>query len=358
MSDRAIFFLFVVFMLLFLGFLSLFSITPTYSMDMFSDSYLLVKKQAISAILGMLLMFIAARFEPKFFHRIAPYILVTTLLLTIITIILPSSGPKRWIKFGFFSFQPIELAKVAVVLYLARYWSKEISLSSFSVFLKSFVFPGIFFLLFIKQPDFGGAVHIILISIFLSFVGGAYLRWIILSSLTLSPVFFIIMKMKPYRIKRLLVFTDPWKDRLGAGFQAVQSLLAFGSGGIFGVGLGRGTQKLLFLPSAHNDFILPCIAEETGFLGVILISMLFITFAVIGFGTSRRLDNTFDRNVCAGFTFVIVFQSLLNMFISVSLLPTKGLPLPFISYGGSSLIATLFMSGYILGAIERAKDFQ
>lgn len=347
-------FLFVVALLLFIGFLVLFSITPPHSEALFGSPYYLIKKQFLACLLGLAGMVVISKFPPELVKRFVPMLFAVSLAAIVASLLLPASGPKRWIRLGTFSLQPIEMLKILLVLYFARYFSSRDEVS-FADFLKPILITVALMVLVLVQPDFGSAVQLLFIGLFMSFLAGIRLGWLIAVAAPFVPALVVLIITKPYRLKRFFAFLSPWEERLGVGFQLVQSLMSIGAGGILGVGLGKGMQKLFFLPEAHTDFILACVGEEMGFVGLVTIVGLFVAYGFIGIRTSLKLEDRFDLLSCAGLTFMVVFQALLNMMVALGLAPTKGLPLPFISYGGSSLIFTLFATGYILGAIERSE---
>lgn len=282
-----------------------------------------------------------------------PLILLSIVLLTIL--ILPIwrreiGSPARWLKFASFSFQPAELAKFALVVYLARSLVKKgEAIENFSHgLLPHLLILGIFFGLVFKQPDFGtGLIFCALVFIIL-FAGGArilHLGGIILATL---PLGLYLALQANYRKERLLAFLNPWNDPGNTGFQIIQSFLAFGTGKIWGVGLGEGKQKLFYLPEVHTDFIFSVVGEELGLIGVTVVITLFLLLTIRGWQISLRAPDFFGRYLALGVVAMIAVQSLMNMGVVMGLLPTKGSPLPFLSYGGTSLIINLLAVGILV----------
>jgi cell division protein FtsW len=259
-------------------------------------------------------------------------------------------GAFRWLKIGPFSFQPAELAKLALVIYLARWLTrKEGRMDNFTAgFLPPVIVAGILFILVFLQPDFGTGVLFVAVVFLMLFAGGTRLRFLGVAFLAALPVLAYLAFRANYRIGRFLAFWDPWKDPGGTGFQIIQSFLAFGAGKISGVGLGEGKQKLFYLPEIHTDFILSIIGEELGLIGVTLIIILFLALIIRGFQSCLRAPDLFGTYLALGVTTLISIQTLLNMGVVMGLLPTKGSTLPFISYGGTSLMINLMAVGILL----------
>ncbi len=260
------------------------------------------------------------------------------------------NGATRWINLGLFAFQVAEFAKVAVILFLAHYLSKyEKDIRDMK---QGFLIPlgvaGVVMLLIIKQPDFGTMVLIAMLLVSMMCLAGT--RVLHLSALIALaiPVGIYMVISHPYRVKRFLSFLNPWENARDSGFQIIQSWLSFGSGGPFGVGLGDGMQKLFYLPEPHTDFILSVVAEETGFIGVAAVISLFCLFVIKGFLIAFKKQDTFGTLLASGLTMLIGFEAIINIAVVVGLIPTKGLALPFMSYGGSSLVMSMICVGILL----------
>jgi len=330
-----------------IGLLFIFSTT---SVRYEHDPYIFFKKQLIAFFFGISLMFLFSKMPFELIKKFSPLVFALFLALTILTLFL-GGKVKRWIYLPGFSIQPVEFMKVSFVLLLSNILPKIKKIDFYTVAMFYILSAAVAFPI-ILQPDYGNFVLVFIITSFMLFVSGAKIFHILSITLPVIPFFVFLVISSPYRMKRILVFLDPWKDPTGDGFQLIQSILSYAAGGLTGVGIGEGMQKLFFLPASHTDFIISSIAEEAGLIGVIFVVLLFLLFGVIGFSISIDEKDKSKQLAVAGLTFLIVFQAFFNMLVSVGLLPTKGLPLPFISYGGSSLVACLSSVGIILSVIR------
>jgi len=346
--------LITVLVLVSLGIVMVYSASFAIAGERFRDAYHFLKKQAMAAGLGMALMILAAKLDYHRWQALAiPLLVLSAGLLGIL--IFPGlrhevGGSARWLKFSFLSFQPAELAKLALVIYLARSLTKkEGRMQSLKVgVLPHFIVLGVLFVLVLKQPDFGTGVVFATLVFILLFVAGARVLYLGAAVTAAVPVLFYIATRAHYRMGRLLAFLDPWKDPSDSGFQIIQSFLAFGAGKQFGVGLGEGHQKLFYLPEVHTDFIFSVIGEELGLLGVTVVIGLFVFLTWRGFRACFRAADLFGSYLALGVTLLIAVQALLNMGVVMGLLPTKGATLPFVSYGGTSLMINLMALGILL----------
>jgi cell division protein FtsW len=312
----------------------------------------------IGAVLTFMFMIIDYR---KLRNFAQPLLFISIILL--ILVLIPGigrevSGARRWFRFYVLSFQPSELANLALIVYLADFIARKGNL--IKSFLKGFLPPmfvlGIFSILILLQPDLGTTVALGVVALIMIFVAGvrpAYIGSLILTSL---PVLYILIFSVPYRRARIMAFLNPWLDPKGSGFQIIQSQVALGSGGIFGVGLGHSKQKLFYLPAAHTDFIFSIIGEELGLLGTIGVIILFIIFIQQGIKVIKNASDKFGYFLSLGLVSMIAFRAAINIGVSCGILPTKGLPLPFISYGGSSFIFDMISVG-ILVNIARTGEY-
>jgi cell division protein FtsW len=276
--------------------------------------------------------------------------LVLLLLLFIPYIGLKRGGATRWLNLGLFSFQVSEMVKIAMVLFLAHLLARKAHL--LKKFSRGVLVPAsitsVLISLILLEPDFGTAVIIASILILMLCVAGSRMTHLILLAAAFIPVGVWLIFHKGYRLARLTAFLDPWKDAGNSGFQVIQSLISFGSGGTFGVGIGDGMQKLFYLPEPHTDFILSIIAEESGFIGVSLVIILFTVFVYRGFVIALKAPDLFGTLLAAGLTMVIAMESFINIAGVMGLIPLKGLALPFLSYGGSSFIMSMIAVGVLL----------
>ena len=335
------------------GIVMVYSASFPVGTERMGDPYHFLKKQAFAALLGIGLMLLAARLNYRLWQVLAIPLLIGSIGLLFLVFV-PGlrqqiGGAYRWLKISSFSFQPAELAKLALVIYLARsLTNKEGRMESFTVgFLPHVIVMGILFLLVLKQPDFGTGVLFVAVVFLMLFVGGTRLRFLGGALLAALPALVYLAVRKNYRWERIVAFWDPWKDPGGGGFQIIQSFLAFGAGKVFGVGLGDGKQKLFYLPEIHTDFIFSVIGEELGLIGVSLILILR------GFQSSYRAPDLFGTYLSLGITSLIAIQALLNMGVVMGLLPTKGSTLPFVSYGGTSLMINLMAVGILLNVYSQ-----
>lgn len=345
----------VVALLLMIGLVFIYNTSVIQAMRLNKPEVYFFAKQFVSIIVGFLVMMAAYRVPLDFYKRNVRLIFLITLIALIVVFFMPQiNGAKRWITFPFFSFQPSELAKFTVILYLAYYLDKKSDrmVEFVTGFLPATILIGILAALIIMEPDFGSTMLIVMVAFAMFLVGGARLSHIFGIVGIVLPILIATMLMGDYRRARILNFLDPWDDPQGVGYQLIQSLAAVGSGGFFGKGLGASTQKLSYLPEPHTDFIYAIIAEETGFIGALLVFLLVL------FLFRRMLDVTFAQSdkfnklLIFGLSFLLFVQSFIHIFVVLGVLPTKGLTFPLVSYGGSAIVIDLFFIGVILRAIE------
>ena len=319
-----------------------------------NDPYYYFKKQMIFAGIGCLFFFIAYKIDLQKLGKFSFVGLLACLVLLILVLIpgigIATMGARRWLGYGSLTFQPAEIAKVFCVIYLADYLSRRgekiRELGKFiSIIVIMFVMMGVIE----AEPDLGTAISIFGTLVIMLYVSGAklqYLGTVLVSSFSL--VLFKLFTGHSYRMDRMRAFMNPWKDSQGTGYHVCQSLIALGSGGIAGLGIGQSRQKFFYLPEQYTDFIFAIIGEELGLIGTICIVALFILFLYRGFKIASQTSNLFMRLLAVGCTFMIAIQAFMNMGVVVGILPCTGIPLPFISYGGSALIACMIMAGILL----------
>lgn len=318
-----------------------------------------VLKQTLWTSIGFVVMFAAMRFDYQLLNR--RWIIYGLLLLTILMLLAvfgfpPVNGARRWIKLKGFSIQPSEIAKLSLALFLARFLERRAGdeASFWRTFLPCFLVLGIVAGLVAKEPDLGTALMLAIICFTMCFAAGMRPQHLVYA---VVPALLYVGKMlifTPFRMKRLSAFIDPWADAQGTGYQVVQSLIAVGSGGTHGLGFAQGRQKLLFLPFAHSDFIFAVVGEELGLVGAMIIVTVFAVFLWRGMRAALRAPDSFGMYLGIGIVVGIVAQALLNISVVLALVPTKGIPLPFISYGGSSLVPTLAGVGILLNISQYA----
>ena len=319
-------------------------------------------RQILYVFLGTIVMFATASVPLEFWKRRgreAILLAIVFLMMVFIPVIGRSAGgARRWIHIGIFNFQPAEFAKVAVCLYLADYLARKrkfIKRGSLRIFLPPLFLIGLVCGLALLQPDLGSCAFIFLIVAVLFFLAGIRLRYILAAYLVFLPVFYSLVIRVPYRLGRVAAFLNPWEDPQKSGFQIIQSFLAFGLGGLKGVGLGQGTQKLFYLPSAYNDFIFSIIGEELGLLGVFFVIFLYAVIFVCGILIAERTHREYEKFLVISLTLMIVLQALIHMLVTTGLIPTKGLSLPFVSFGGTSLVFNLMAVGLLMAADRQFK---
>lgn len=323
-----------------------------------SASYFLIK-QVLWACLGLLVMLTAMRVDYRKLRQPAVVygsLIGTTLLLILVLFLRPVNDTHRWIRLGSLSFQPAEAAKLSLILFLAYHLERrgervnEFLTSLFPVLLLLSWFG---FLIYI-QPDLGSAATLVLIGGVMLFLAGVRLRYFMVVGLASLPLLYKAVMVASYRRERIIAFLNPWSDARGSGYQMIQSLIAVGTGGLSGMGLMEGHQKLFYLPYPYSDFIYAVIGEELGLLGATAVVAAFLLFLWRGIRAAWRAPDPFGTYLAAGLTLAIVLQAFINLSVVLGLLPTKGIPLPFISAGGSSLVLTLAAVGLVLNVSQHA----
>ena len=342
------------------GIVMVYSASSCYAYDKFNDSAYFFKRHIAHFIIGLLCAAFVTRIDYRKFKNYSR-ILLGAAILSLIAALIPgigheAGGAKRWIKLGFIGFQPSEVTSLFLIIYLADILERkqECIRDFFHGFMPPLAVSGFLVLLIIIQPDLGSAVAIMAVSAIMMFASGANMVYMIPFALFSVPIFYFLIFRVAYRLRRIAGFLDPWNDSQGAGFQIVQSFLALGSGGILGLGLGCSRQKLFYLPQAHTDFIFSIIGEEIGLIGTVSIVVLFVLFVWQGLKISMNAPDLFGKLLALGITVSIGLRAVINMAVSTGAIPTKGLPLPFVSYGGSALILNIIGVGILLN-IAHAK---
>jgi len=348
-------------LLVVLGVLMVFSASAVMAGEKFGSPYHFLLRQLSWAIAGLAAMAAAMKLDYRRWNKPAivfTLLGVTTLLLVAVFFLDRSHNTHRWIKLGgFMSFQPSELAKPALILFLAFFLeSRSKYLDDWRHTLLPAVVPVFLFAaLIMKQPDLGTALVCLGVAAAILYSAGIRLRYFAYGLLPIVPVLCYMLIFVPWRLARMVVFFHPERDPQGIGFHINQSLIAVGTGGITGMGLMEGKQKLFYLPEPHTDFIYAVTAEELGLIGAALVAILFFVFAWRGLRTAMRARENFGRYLAVGVTTMIVAQAFFNISVVLALLPTKGIPLPFISYGGSSLFMTLASVGVLLNISQQTE---
>jgi cell division protein FtsW len=343
-----------VLLLTMLGVVMVYSSSAVYASARLGDGLWFFKRQALGAAAGLAAMLAALKLGYQRLEKLAVPLLLASLVALILVMVpgigFAAGGARRWLRCGPVSFQPSELAKIALVLWLSRSLAKKGDrVRLFSIgFLPHLVVLGIVSSLLLLEPDFGTVVLLTFLTFALLFVAGARILYLGGLLLAAAPVALFLVWRSPYRMQRVMTFLDPWKDAHGHGYQTVESLLGFGAGGAFGVGLGESHQKLFFLPAAHTDFILAIVGEELGFAGVACVLGLFCAVLFRGVKAAHAAPDAFGCYLALGLTLLLAGEALINAGTALSLLPAKGMALPFLSYGMSSVTASLFACGLLL----------
>ncbi len=337
-----------------IGIIMVYSASAIISLERYNDPYFFLKRQMVWVFLGLVGMLFAARINYRAFPKLLKPALIFTLFLLVL-VLFPQfgkeiAGARRWLRIGDFTLQPSEMAKLILILYMADTLSrKKEKIKNFAYgFLPPLIILGVIFILILLQPDLGTALIILVVILGMLFVSGVRLRHLFSLFLIALPSIWLLINKVGYRKRRILAFLDPWGDPRGAGFQIIQSLLALGSGGILGRGLGEGTQKLFYLPAPHTDFIFAILGEELGFVGGAVVIILLGVFIYFGARIASRAPDLFGSLLALGITTWIGLQAIINIGVATGFLPTKGIPLPFISFGGSSLIFSLIGVGILM----------
>jgi cell division protein FtsW len=352
--------LFPVLFLVGLGIVMVYSASSALSLKKFGAEYLFLKRQAVFALLGLVALVICRHFPHRWYRPLAyPLLLLALLFLIAVQFSdysLSAGGSARWLHWGKFTFQPSEFARFALIVYLAYSLEKKAEkLKMFSVgFLPHAFIYAAFAVLIVKQPDFGSVVILGALTWILMFIGGVRCWHLFATLLVALPVAYFALINAEYRIKRIMSFLNPWEYSADEGYQIVHSLMAFGTGGLWGNGIGKGYQKLFYLPEPHTDFIFAVIGEELGLIGVLVTMGLYGLILIRGIHIARHAPDNFGSLLAIGLTTAMGLQVCVNMAVTLGLLPTKGLTLPFLSYGGTSLLLNMASIGILMN-ISAAK---
>jgi cell division protein FtsW len=356
-SDKILFGATLVLVLV--GVMMVFSASAVLATEKFHSPYYFLVRQGIWALFGLAGMSILMHVDYHLYRK--PIMVFTGLfvcgaLLVAVFFLDKSHNTHRWLKLGLLSFQPSELSKILLVVFLAFFLEKrtgEVN-SLRHTLMPCFAVLVVFVFLIVAEPDLGTSVCIVIVAFILLFAAGLSYKYIAVTFLLSLPTLFCLIYFYEYRMRRILAFLDPWKDARGTGFQIIQSLIAVGTGGLTGAGLMEGKQKLFYLPEPHTDFIYAVIGEELGLVGSIFLIVLFGVFLWRGVRLSLRAPEPFGQFLAVGLTMMIICQAFINMSVVLSLVPTKGIPLPFISSGGTSLLINLMAVGILLNVSQHS----
>ena len=330
-----------------------YSASAVVALERFQQPYLFLTKQALWSVLGLAVLVVAMRVDYRTYRNEAfIWCLLGVVFVMLVAVLFsaPVNGTRRWFGVGGLGVQPSELAKIACVFFTALMLERRmhrIDDLSYSLMPIGLII-GLVVALILLQPDFGTSISLALVVAVMVFAAGLHYRYFVGLALVALPAIYIVLVAAPYRRRRLLAFWDPWADPLGDGFQIIQSLVAVGTGGVFGRGLMGGVQKLFYLPEPHTDFIYAVIGEELGLIGATAILLCFCVIAWRGLRIAARAEDTFGSFVALGLTTMIAAQAFVNISVVLGLMPTKGIPLPLVSFGGSSLLINLLGMGVLL----------
>jgi cell division protein FtsW len=344
----------IVLLLTTFGVVMVYSSSEVFAGEKLGDGLWYFKRQAAGALAGLVALLAAMKLGYQRLEKLAVPLLFLSLLLLVLVQVPglghAAGGARRWLRLGPLTFQPSELAKIALVLWLGRSLArKQDKLQEFAGgLLPHLLMLGVVALLLMLEPDFGTTVVLTVVTFGLLFVAGARLSWLLGMVLSALPVGAILILTSDYRMNRVRAFLHPFENSAGSGYQTVESLTGFGAGGAFGVGLGSSSQKLFFLPAAHTDFILSIVGEELGFCGVACVLLLFGGLVWRGLKAAHASADAFGAFVALGLTLLFSLEALVNAGMALSLLPTKGMALPFLSYGMSQVVTSLFAAGVLL----------
>lgn len=337
-----------------IGIVMIYSASSIYSLDKYHDSMFFLKRHASFVFIGFILAFLAMAIDYRRLKEVSKPLLLFSLVLLVLVLIpgigRMAGGARRWFRIGIISFQPSELLSLAMIIYIADFLSrKKEDLKNFwTGYLPPIMVMGASVLLILLQPDLGSSLALSVVVLLMLFIAGVNVKHIWLMLIAAMPALYILIFSVPYRRARILSFLNPWADPHGSGFQIIQSQVALGSGNFFGLGLGHSKQKLFYLPAAHTDFIFSIIGEEIGLIGTLIIVALFILFLAKALKIVSATEDRFGYFLGLGLVLMIALKAAVNIGVSTGILPTKGLPLPFISYGGSSLILDMVAVGLLL----------
>lgn len=355
--DKLLFFSVII--LSFFGLLMIYSSSSIWAQYKFQDSFYYFKLQSVFLLIGIFLLYVVSQINYHYYEKYSKWILLGSFCLLILVLI-PGigsirNGSRSWFGIGPFGIQPSEAAKISLIIFTSKYLSKNSfeSHSQLSVLLPILMILLLFFGLIMLQPDLGTGVILVMGVLAILFISGAYLKLFIGGGLLGLVGLILLILIAPYRMKRITSFLNPWKDELGTGFQMIQSLYAIGPSGILGTGFLHSVQKHFYLPEPQTDFIFSIIAEEFGIVGAILVLSLYALILYRGIKISISCEDLFGKYLSFGILFQLLFQATMNLMVVVGLIPVTGVTLPFLSYGGSSLIISMFSIGVLLNISKK-----
>ena len=336
-----------------------YSASAVLAYRVYGDSFFFLKKQMLWFLTGLAALLVVQSIDYRVYIKYTRLMLFVSILLLVMVLVpgigTGAKGSSRWLVFGPMRIQPSEFVKIAAVIYLVKIYSSDARENHVMRLLIPMLVIAVIFILVMLQPDFGTAIDLLFVSVFIMFVSGFPLLYMILLGIISIPMFYLLIYQVSYRWDRIISYLDPWRDRYGIGYHIIQSFTAFKKGGLIGTGLGFGTQKIARLPEPHTDFIFAVIAEETGLIGTVGIALLFCFVFWRGVQVALDAPDDFGRLLALGLSLLITVQAFINMGVVTGSLPTTGIPLPFISYGGSSLLSSMIAAGILLN-ISRYRE--
>ena len=359
-QDRGIDLLFLgaVLTLLCIGTVEIYSASAVNAASKMGSSTYFLQRHIMYVAIGLFAMWFGARTDFSFLRRMTYPLLAGSFFLLVAVLFIGSrvGGAMRWFHFGPLSFQPVEIAKLALVTYLAYSLArKREKVRTFTVgFMPHLAVCGLMMALLLKQPDLGSSLILGATTLILLFIAGTKLSYILLAIMGAAPVVYHAIVGTPWRLQRMIAFIDPWQFRQGVGYQITESLISIGSGGFTGLGLGDGKQKLFYMPEAHTDFIMSNVGEELGFIGFVIVLACYVIILWRGVRAALGARDAFGTYLAFGLTSIFCLQALVNTGVVLGALPAKGLTLPFMSYGGTSLIMSMYFAGVILNVSKRS----
>lgn len=344
-----------------IGLIFIYSSSSIFAMEKFGSAGYFLKKQLFYLGIALCCFFVFATVPINFWKKNAPLFFLGAIFLTTLTFVphlgLKCHGSNRWLSIFGFSFQPSEFLKLFLFIYLGFFLEKKqlVSGSFFNSYLPFLTILGITSAVLLKQPDFGSVVTLFATAVILLFIAEFNMIYLLITVVATIPAIAYLIFTKSYRLNRILIFLNPWSDPQGKGFQIIQSLIAIGSGSFWGLGISNSKQKFFYLPMQHTDFIFSILAEETGFIGCTILILLYFSLCYWGFKLALQIERPFEFFTTLGFIIFISLQAVINLMVTSGLLPTKGLGLPFVSYGGTALISLFCMLGLITNFARNIK---
>lgn len=356
MNKRFTLFLSMTFLIM-IGLVMIYSSSYIWADYKFGNSLKYVEQQFIFACLGFILIYMLLKMDTNFFYKNAKLFLIIGLILLGLVIIpgigVVRNGSRSWFGIGSFGIQPSEAMKLAIIIYISKYLSNKKNIEKIKSIMPALIMTLLSFFLIMLQPDFGTGVILVMSVVFLLFVAGLDIKYFYYLGIIGAIGAVALILIAPYRLDRITSFLNPWKDPLGTGFQIIQSLYAIGPGGLFGFGFLGSRQKHFYLPEPQTDFIFSIICEEFGIFGALVVLSLFVIMIYSIIKLALKQENLFKKYVIFGLGFQIIFQTIMNLSVVIGLIPVTGVTLPFISYGGSSLLITMTSIGIILNLSKK-----